>query len=107
VRNALVLDRAGAAGASAQGAGALPEPQFERMVLALEATCDDACHRMDAGAMVRAEVECPSGSVTVARVRGLTVAVLYGAPQRPDRVWETIQDLLARRLACGREAARA
>ena len=45
-------------------------------------------------------------NVTVARVRNLTIGLLYADPLRPDQVWEMVQDFVARNLTAT-EGARA
>lgn len=108
VRNSIVIDRDGDVLADYTGGTGLTRKQFAELVTALAATADDASKRMDTGALVRAEVESPSGNVTVARVRNLTVGILYADPLRSDRVWEIVQDFVARNLTANdREVARA
>jgi tetratricopeptide (TPR) repeat protein len=105
--NAVLCDREGNVVADFAGASGLPRGQFAELVSGIRGAADDASRRMDTGALVRAEIEGPGGNVTVSRVRGLTVAVLYKAPLRADRVWEVLQDFVAHHLASTREEAHA
>lgn len=98
VRNTIVLDRDGAILADASDGAGLTRGQFGELVATVATVSDDAGRRMDTGALVRAEVDSPSGHVTVARVRHLTVGILYGDPLRPEPVWEALQDAVARSL---------
>lgn len=108
VRNSIVLDKDGEALADSTDGMGLTRKQFAELVTAIAATADDASRRMDTGALVRAEIESPSGNITVARVRNLTVGILYADPLRGDRVWEILQDFVARNLTSAeREGARA
>lgn len=107
VRNTVVLDREGAVLTDASVPEGLSRRQFSELVRSVAATADDASRRMDTGALVRAEIEGPAGNVTVARVRTLTIGVLYADPLRPERVWELLEDLVARNVATAREAAHA
>ncbi|MCG3133210.1 MAG: hypothetical protein HMLKMBBP_00331 [Planctomycetes bacterium] len=109
VRNIAVLDRDGDILADHTDGTGPTRRQFCELVTATASVADDASRRMDTGALVRAEVESPSGNVTVVRVRGLTIGVLYSAPLRGERVWELVQDLVARnsQAPASAEAARA
>lgn len=80
--------------------------QLADLVASVATAADDAMRRLDAGALVRAEVECPAGRVLVARMRGVTLGLLYGAPLDADAAWELVQDAVARCVPAG-EAARA
>lgn len=109
VRSLAVLDRDGDILADHTDGTGPTRRQFCELLVATTSVADDASRRMDTGALVRAEVESPSGSVTVVRSRGLTIGVLYSAPLRGERVWELVQDLVARntQAAASTEAARA
>ena len=104
-KNAVLLDRDGSTLADFSYADGLSKSQFAELVSAIRDTADDASKRMDTGALVRAEIEGPGGNVTVARVRGLTLAVLYSDPLKSDGVWEILQDFIARNLTTSREEA--
>src|SRR6185295_5937516 len=80
VKNAVLLNKDGAPVAEFAGDGALASARFVELVQGVRDVADDAGRRMDAGALVRVEIEGPGGNVTVARPRGLTVGVLYGEP---------------------------
>ncbi len=108
VRNAIVLERDGEILADHSDGSGLTRRQFSDLVTAVTATADDASRRMDTGALVRAEIESPSGNVTVVRARNLTIGVLYADPLRSDHVWELVQDFMARSVTgSAGEAARA
>jgi predicted regulator of Ras-like GTPase activity (Roadblock/LC7/MglB family) len=108
VQASIVLDRDGSILADTGSGGAGSRRQFADLVLALCATADDASRRMDTGALVRAEIESPSGSVTVTRVRNVTVGVRFDGTLRAERVWDVLQDFVARNLvADDGEGARA
>lgn len=108
VRNSIVLDKDGEVLADSTDGASITRRQFADLVLAVAATADDASRRMDTGALVRAEIENPSGNVTVARVRNLTIGILYADPLRSERVWEILQDFVARnQAAADPEGARA
>ncbi len=107
VRNSLVLDREGEILADFSRPDSLSRRQFAELVNDVRDTADDASRRMDTGALVRAEIEGPTGNVTVVRVRNLTIAILYSDPLRTERVWEMLQDFIARNLTTSREAAHA
>jgi predicted regulator of Ras-like GTPase activity (Roadblock/LC7/MglB family) len=103
IKNAVLLDKDGSAMADFSYADGLSKSQFAELVTSIRDTADDASRRMDTGALVRAEIEGPGGNVTVARVRGMTVAVLYSDPLRSERVWELLQDFTAKNLTSNRE----
>jgi predicted regulator of Ras-like GTPase activity (Roadblock/LC7/MglB family) len=108
VRNSIVLDKDGEPLADCTDGMGLTRKQFAELVTSIAATADDASKRMDTGALVRAEIESPSGNITVARVRNLTIGILYADPLRGDRVWEILQDFVARNLTTTeKEGARA
>lgn len=108
VRNAIVLENGGDILADHTDGSGLTRRQFSELVTAVTATADDASRRMDTGALVRAEIESPSGNVTVVRARNLTIGVLYADPLRSERVWELVQDFVARSVTSSAgEAARA
>lgn len=108
VRNSIVLDKDGESLADYTDGAGLTRRQFAELVTAVSATADDASRRMDTGALVRAEIQSPSGNVTVARVRNLTIGLLYADPLRSERVWEILQDFVARNQAAAeREGASA
>jgi tetratricopeptide (TPR) repeat protein len=107
VRNVIVLDRDSEILADYCGQGGLSRKQFGELVSAVRATADDTSRRMDTGALVRAEIEGPTGNVTIARVRNLTLGVLYGDPLRSERAWELCEDFVAKNLTANGEAARA
>jgi tetratricopeptide (TPR) repeat protein len=103
VRNSIILDRDGEFLADFTDANSLSRRQFCQLVNSINNTADEASRRMDTGALVRAEIEGPFGSMTVTRVRTLTIAILYDDPLRPDRVWELLQDFIARNLTNRKE----
>jgi predicted regulator of Ras-like GTPase activity (Roadblock/LC7/MglB family) len=109
VRGAIALDREGAVLASrAEDNGTaegLCEARLAELVAALAASADDATRRLDAGSLVRAEIECPSGSVLVARLRGVTIGLLYSGPLDGEGAWELVQDAAARWASAPREEA--
>jgi len=107
MRNAVLLDQDGASLAEFAGADGLAPARFVELVKGVRDVADDAGRRMDAGALVRVEIEGPGGNVTVTRARGLTVALLYAAPLRVERACEVVQDFLARTLASPPGGARA
>jgi predicted regulator of Ras-like GTPase activity (Roadblock/LC7/MglB family) len=107
LRNAVLLQRDGSIVAECARTGALGGAQFAQLVAAIRDAADDASRRMDTGALVRADVEGPGGSVVLTRVRGLTMGLLYSEPLRPEAAWEIVQDFTARQLAAGREESRA
>ncbi len=107
MRNAVVLGKDGEILADFTDADSLSRNQFAELVSAIESTAGDASRRMDTGALVRVEIEGPAGSVTVARARSLTVGILYVDPLRHERVWELLQDFVARNLAAQREESHA
>lgn len=107
VRASVVLGRDGEILADTSDGVGTTRREFADLVTALCATADDAGRRMDAGGLVRAELECPAGNVTAARVRGVTVGVRYDATLRPGEVWEIVQDFVARSLPGAAEGARA
>lgn len=107
VLNAVVLDADDSVLAEHAVTGSLSGHQFAQLVAAVRTTSDDASRRMDTGALVRAEIEGPTGNVTVTRIRRNTVALLYDEPLRTDRAWELLQDAIARHTTVGREVARA
>jgi predicted regulator of Ras-like GTPase activity (Roadblock/LC7/MglB family) len=105
VRNSIILDRDGEFLADFSDANGLSRRQFSDLVNGIRDTADEASRRMDTGALVRAEIEGPFGSLTLTRVRSLTIAILYEEPLRPDRVWELLQDFIARNLTNKKEVA--
>ncbi len=107
VRNSILLDRDGEILADFSDAIALSRRQFAELIRSIREVADDASKRMDAGALVRAEIEGPGGSITVVRVRSLTIALLFGDPMRPDRAWELLQGFIARHLRTGKETIHA
>ena len=108
VRNSIVIDKDGEVLADYTDGMGLTRKQFAELVTSVSATADDASRRMDTGALVRAEIESPTGNVTVARVRNLTIGILFTDPLRSDRVWEILQDFVARNLTTSeREGAHA
>jgi predicted regulator of Ras-like GTPase activity (Roadblock/LC7/MglB family) len=106
-KNAVLLDTDGAAVADFAAADGLAPARFAELVKGVRDVADDASRRMDAGALVRVEIEGPCGNVTVVRARGLTAALHYAAPLRVDRACEVLQDLVARPPAAARGAVRA
>jgi predicted regulator of Ras-like GTPase activity (Roadblock/LC7/MglB family) len=107
MKNAVLLDQDGASVADFQGEGGLAAGRFVELVANVRDVADDASRRMDAGALVRVDIEGPGGSVAVARARGLTVAVLYAAPLRVERACEAVEEFVARAVAAPRSHARA
>lgn len=107
MKNAVLLDQDGASVADFQGQGGLAAGRFVELVTNVRDVADDASRRMDAGALVRVDIEGPGGSVAVARARGLTVAVLYAAPLRVERACEAVEEFVARAVAAPRSHARA
>jgi predicted regulator of Ras-like GTPase activity (Roadblock/LC7/MglB family) len=103
----VLLDKDGSIVADYTRAGGLGRTQFAQLVAAIRDAADDASRRMDTGALVRAEVEGPGNNVVLTRVRGLTVALHYCEPLRPDGAWQIVQDFTAHQLAAGREESRA
>ncbi len=105
MRNSVVLDADGVVIAQQGTPLGLAPDAFAELVRRLRAIADDASRRMDTGALVRAEIDGPSGSVTVMRLRSLTVGALYSEPLRADRVWEMLQDCSAPHVTPVREEA--
>jgi tetratricopeptide (TPR) repeat protein len=101
-RNAVVLGRDGATLAEFAAFDGLATAGFVELVKDVHDVADDAGRRMDAGALVRVEIEGPCGNVTVSRSRGLTAAMLYTAPLRADRAGALLLDLIARTPASAR-----
>ena len=106
VLNSVIMDRDEQVLAEFSNARSLSARQFAELINQIRTVADDASRRMDTGALVRAEIEGPTGNITVARIRNLTIAILYDDPLRPDRVWEMLQDFVARNLK-RREVVRA
>ena len=107
MRNTVLLDRDGKVLAEHADDGGIARSEFAHLVRQLRRTADATSRRMDAGALVRAEIESPAGDLTVVRVQRLTVGALYSDPLRTDRVWEMLQDLTARNLSTPPEVAHA
>jgi Flp pilus assembly protein TadD/predicted regulator of Ras-like GTPase activity (Roadblock/LC7/MglB family) len=107
VGNAVLLGRDGLVIADLAREGGLSRPRFAELVAGIRAVADDASRRMDMGVLVRAEIESPGGSITVTRVSGLTLALMYADPLRSERAWELLEDFVAVNLASSREAAHA
>jgi hypothetical protein len=80
---------------------------FAQLVAEIRDAADDASRRMDTGALARADVEGPAGSLVITRVHGLTIGMQYAEPMRGDRAWEILSEFTSRQLASGREASRA
>jgi predicted regulator of Ras-like GTPase activity (Roadblock/LC7/MglB family) len=107
VRNAVLLDKDGAIVADYTRAGGIARAAFAELVAAVRDAADDASRRMDTGALVRADVEGPGTNIVLTRVRGITMALLYAEPIRPDAAWEIVQEFTAHHLPAGREPSRA
>ncbi len=107
VRNTVLLDRDGKVLAEHADDAGLSRRDFAHVIRQLRSTADDTSRRMDAGALVRAEIESPAGDLTIVRVQRLTVGALYSEPLRADSVWELLQDLTARNLSTPTEVAHA
>ncbi len=107
LRNALILDASSAVMADFSGADGLPRDAFSALVASIGSTADGASRRMDIGTLVRAEIFGPTGNLTVARLRGLTIAILYATPLRAASVWDLTQDFVARNLTETEEFASA
>jgi hypothetical protein len=107
MRNTVLLDRDGRVLAEHCDDGGMAREDFAHVVRQLRSTADDTSRRMDAGALVRTELEGPAGDLTVMRVQRLTVGALYSEPLRAARVWELLQDLTARNLSPRPEVAHA
>ncbi|MCE9636510.1 MAG: hypothetical protein K8T90_12460 [Planctomycetes bacterium] len=108
VRSSILLDKDGEILADCTDGMGLTRKQFGDLVTSVSGTADDASRRMDTGALVRVEIETPAGSIMVARVRGLTIGMLFAEPLRADRLWEILQDSVARNMsAADREGAHA
>lgn len=107
MRNTVLLGPDGEILAEHTSDAGLPGDAFADAVRHLRETADETSRRMDAGALVRAELEGPAGDVTVLRIQRLTVGALYSEPLRADRVWEMLQDVTARNVTREPEVARA
>jgi len=107
LRNVVVLGRQGVVVADHSGPQGMPRAPFAQLVAEIRDAADDASRRMDTGALSRADVEGPGGSLVVTRVQGLTIGMQYVEPMRGDRAWGILQDFTARQLAAGRESSRA
>jgi len=107
VRNAVVLDKSGARVAEFSGEGALAPARFVELVDDVRGVADEAGRRLDAGSLVRFEIEGPCGNVSVATARGHVVAILFSAPFRMDRAGDALSDVVSPALARGWEDARA
>lgn len=99
VRSTILLDRDGEILADCTDSTGLTRKQFGELVTSVSTTADDASRRMDTGALVRVEIETPAGSIMVARVRSLTIGILFTEPLRSDRLWEILQDSVARNMS--------
>jgi tetratricopeptide (TPR) repeat protein len=106
-KNAVLLDRDGGPLAEFAGKDGLAPARFVEMVKGVRDVADDASRRMDAGALVRVEIEGPCGNVTVVRSRELTAALLFTAPLRAERAGEVLRLLVARAPNGARRALRA
>jgi tetratricopeptide (TPR) repeat protein len=107
LRNVVVLGRQGVVVADHSGKNGLARGPFAQLVAEIRDAADDASRRMDTGALARADVEGPGGSLVVTRVQGLTIGMQYAEPMRADRAWGILQDFTARQLGAGREPSRA
>ena len=107
LRNVVILGRQGVVVADHSGPQGMPRAPFAQLVAEIRDAADDASRRMDTGALSRADVEGPGGSIVVTRVHGLTLGMRYAEPMKSDRAWQLLQDFTARQLASGREASRA
>ncbi len=105
IANVIVMDREGDVLADHAGASGMDREDFCELVASIGETSDDASRRMDIGTLVRAEIVGPGANLTVARLRSLTVAVLYNEPLKPDEVWTRVQDFVARNLTAGGDTA--
>jgi tetratricopeptide (TPR) repeat protein len=107
LRNVVVLGRQGVVVADHSGPHGMARAPFAQLVAEIRDAADDASRRMDTGALARADVEGPAGSLVVTRVHGLTIGMQYAEPMRGDRAWEILSEFTSRQLASGREASRA
>ena len=107
MRNTVLLDRDGQVLAEHADDGGMSRTEFADVVRLLRHTADDTSRRMDAGALVRAEIEGPAGDLTIVRLQRLTLGALYSEPQRADGVWEMFQDVMARNVTTRTEVAHA
>lgn len=107
LRNVVVLGRQGVVVADHSGPQGMPRAPFAQLVAEIRDAADDASRRMDTGALSRADVEGPGGSIVVTRVHGLTIGMRYTEPMKGERAWELLSDFTSRQLASGREASRA
>jgi len=103
----VLLDRAGKVLAEHADDAGLSRDDFAHLVREIRRTADQTSRRMDAGALVRAEIESPAGDLTVVRVQRLTVAALYSEPLRAEGVWEMLQDVTARNISTPQAVAHA
>lgn len=103
MRNAVLLDQAGAIVADHAVSDAIPKNHFAELVAEVRDAADDAARRMDTGSLVRADVEGPGMNLVVTRVRGLTIGVHFAEPMRAELAWEIVQDFTAHQLTAGRE----
>jgi len=107
VCSAVLLDGDGAIVAHHGDEAGLGADAFADLVRDVRTTSGNASRHMDAGVLVRAEIEGPTASLTVVRLRQYTIAALFSDPLRTDRVWEMLQDISARCLSTSQKVAHA
>lgn len=105
VANAVILDRDGESLADAAETEGLTRRQFAELVMEVQKTAEDVSRRMDVGTFHWCTVEGAFGGISIARVKGISLGVKYGATVRADRAHEVLEEFAARNFTARTEAA--